>query len=154
LLLVSACLVGFRCRYNRSSKENRGVLDALDGKTWIAVCPEQRAGLPTPRDPIMFAGGTGQDVLKGRAKIVCKDGADVTAPLWKASLALCRQAKGLGIVRAVLKEKSPSCGVCRTYLGDRVVKGMGLFAALLAEEGIEVVGDETFVMIGHEKDDV
>ena len=53
----------------------------------------------------------------------------------KGALDACRLH---GIRIAYLKERSPSCGVCRTHVGGALVDGPGVTAALLAREGIEV----------------
>lgn len=142
-LLVSACLVGFRCRYDGKDKLDLNVLRRLEGHSWLAVCPEQWAGLSTPRDPIMFEGGTGRDIQEGRARIVRVDGTDVTEELIEASRSIIRMAKLYGVRTGILKERSPSCGVRRTYRGDDLVEGMGIFAAMLQREGVEIFSEET-----------
>ncbi len=142
-IFVSACLVGFRCRYDGCFKTSRSVLDLLEGQEWIPVCPEQYAGLPTPRVPMAFAGGTGQDALAGEARIVQQNGREVTQLLLNASRCLVLLGMGWGVKCAILKERSPSCGVTTTYVGEERVKGMGVFAAMLKVEGIEVLSEET-----------
>jgi uncharacterized protein YbbK (DUF523 family) len=56
----------------------------------------------------------------------------------------CRQiaalAKAYGAKTALLKEGSPSCGVKHTNLNWQREAGMGVLAAILASEGIEVKG--------------
>jgi uncharacterized protein YbbK (DUF523 family) len=53
-------------------------------------------------------------------------------------------AKLMGIRKAVLKERSPSCGVNFTTSNQQVIQGPGVTSALFIREGIEVVSDETF----------
>jgi len=142
-LLVSACLVGFQCRYDGKPRVHQGVLKVLEGCSWIAVCPEQRAGFPTPRKSIMFEGGTGEDVLKGQAKIIRLDGKELTKPLMQASRSLSRMVNWYGIKVGILKERSPSCGVNQVYIGETVATGMGLFTAMLRREDVEVFSEET-----------
>ncbi len=142
-ILVSACLVGFRCRYDGKDKLDLNVLKRLEGHSWLAVCPEQRAGLPTPRDPIMFEGGTGRDACEGRARVVRADGRDVTDELLNASRSIIEAVRVYGVRTAVLKERSPSCGVAWTYLGDNRMEGMGIFAAMLQRERVEIFSEET-----------
>ena len=50
-MLVSACLLGVRCRYDGTKKADEGVLKLLGRKdvTLIPVCPEQLGGMRTPR---------------------------------------------------------------------------------------------------------
>ena len=144
-LLVSACLVGFRCRYDGGYKTYGAVMSLLKKHTWLPICPEQRAGLPTPRVPMAFAGGTGRAVLKGDARIVQLNGQEVTEPLLKASRSLVELVRVWGIKVGILKERSPSCGVKRAYVGDKLVGGMGVFTAMLIMEGVEVFSEETII---------
>ena len=152
-ILVSACLVGFRCRYDGTSKKDSRVFERLEGKAWIPVCPEQCAGFSTPREPIQFSGGTGREVWRGEARIVQVSGKDMTTPLLEASRSLLDLVRRFGIRRGILKERSPSCGVFLTYLGGEVVEGMGVFAALLSGQGIGIVSEESLGEEGWESAD-
>ena len=57
-LLVSACLLGFECKYSGgSNKLTEAELSALRGRyRLIPVCPESAGGLPTPRSPSEIRG--------------------------------------------------------------------------------------------------
>lgn len=44
----------------------------------MPVCPEILGGLGVPRAPSEIRGGDGADVLLGRAKVVSREGEDVT----------------------------------------------------------------------------
>ena len=143
-VLVSACLLGRTCRYD--GRHNRdGVLEdqlAREGLRAVPFCPEEQGGLGTPRPPAWIAGGAADDVLDGRARVVTDAGADVSAQFLagaRGALAACRAQ---GIARAFLKERSPSCGVACTHVDDAVTPGPGVTAALLAREGVAVVGVE------------
>jgi len=92
---------------------------------------------------LAFAGGTGQEALRGDAKILQLNGIEVTPVLVSASRLLIRLAKSWGIEKGILKERSPSCGVSTTYVGDKLVEGVGIFTAMLVAEGIEVISEET-----------
>ncbi|MGH9198176.1 MAG: 2-thiouracil desulfurase family protein, partial [Acidimicrobiia bacterium] len=50
--IVSACLIGERCRYNGEDKAHAGVIRFLRGKNYSAVCPEMLAGWGNPRPPV------------------------------------------------------------------------------------------------------
>lgn len=50
-LLISACLLGVRCRYDGGSKPQPGVEELAGRYRLIPVCPEQLGGLPTPGLP-------------------------------------------------------------------------------------------------------
>ena len=138
-LLVSACLLGTACRYDGRSKP----LDALKLE-WlksryalIPVCPEQLGGLMTPRPPCEI----------NRGRVVRRDGEDLTEGYRHGASETLRLAKLLGIKKALLKAKSPSCGVGRIYDGSfsgRLVDGDGVAAAQLRENGLEVMSEDDF----------
>ena len=50
-ILISACLLGTRCRYDGASKEHPLVKALAERHMLVPVCPEQLGGLPTPRPP-------------------------------------------------------------------------------------------------------
>ena len=79
IYLVSACLVGLCTRYDSRLKPDEECIRKLSGRHWVPVCPEQLGGLPTPRAPADLVGGDGNDVLAGRARVVTRDGVDVTS---------------------------------------------------------------------------
>jgi uncharacterized protein YbbK (DUF523 family) len=47
-ILVSACLLGVRCRYSGDGCENTAVAALREKHHLIPVCPEQLGGMPTP----------------------------------------------------------------------------------------------------------
>jgi uncharacterized protein YbbK (DUF523 family) len=56
-------------------------------------------------------------------------------------------AKKHNIKKAILKEKSPSCGSSFIYDGTfsrTLIKGQGMTTKLLLDNGIEVISDEEF----------
>jgi uncharacterized protein YbbK (DUF523 family) len=138
-VLVSACLVGFHCRFDGQDKTSASVLRALKGYAWIPVCPEVKAGMKTPRLPIAFFNGSGPEVLAGSARVIREDGVDVTQQLVDASRALMGLVKKWDVKAAVLKDKSPSCGVRMVYFGEIPGRGSGVFATLLKAFGVEIM---------------
>lgn len=144
-LAVSACLLGEPCRYNATAKPDAAVRERALSQGAVPICPECLGGLPTPRLPSEIVGGDGEDVLDGRAKVVDKEGRDVTAAFIqgaKEALALCKEA---GVQEAVLKARSPSCGVGTIYDGSfsgRCRPGLGVTAALLGRHGIALSTEE------------
>ena len=147
-ILISACLLGQKVRYD--GKDNLQTNARL--QEWIAlgkvisICPEMTGGLPTPRPPseIQF-GKTAHDVLNNQAKILTDKNVDVTTEyLWGAQKTL-ELAKKHNILVAILKARSPSCGSKQIYDGThskKLIDGMGITAALLTQNGIQVF-DET-----------
>ena len=117
------------------------MIAALDGHEVVPVCPEELGALGTPRPAAHLTGGDGAAVLQGSAEVVrVADGEPVTeAFVTGARLAL---SAARGCTAAVLKARSPSCGVGRTRIDGVVRDGDGVFAALLREAGIAVSSDE------------
>ena len=111
----------------------------------VLVCPEEEGGLGTPRPPAEIVGGDGHDVLAGRARVVTKAGVDVTDEYVRGAEIALAKARASGATQAVLKARSPSCGKGCIYDGTFTRTpsvGDGVTAALLQENGIEVVTDE------------
>lgn len=138
--LVSLCLLGCPCRYDGGSRPDAAVLARLRDEVVIPVCPENLAGLPTPRPRIHISAGTGEDVLDGHARVVSEDGRDVTDGLLRAAEVLAALAEALPIKTAYLKERSPSCGVTQTAGPEGVRDGVGVAAAALRRAGVRIVG--------------
>jgi uncharacterized protein YbbK (DUF523 family) len=145
LTLVSACLMGIPCRYDGGSCP-QDQLQALAAKgSVLPLCPEVVGGLPTPRPPAEIRGGDGSDVLEGQAQVVNIEGKDVTAQFLAGAQEALRVAQRWGIKEAILKARSPSCGVGQIYDGSfsgRLVEGDGVTTALLKREGIIVRNEE------------
>lgn len=143
-ILVSACLLGLRTRYDGRSKLNAGVIAWLErqGLTAVPVCPEQLAGLPTPRERTRFLAGDGTAVLAGSGTVVTFSGQTMNEEFRRGAQETLRIAELTGCRRALLKERSPSCGVRQVHRGEEMVDGMGITAALLAANGIDVCSEE------------
>lgn len=145
MILVSACLCGINCRYSGDSNACEKVKELLKNGEAIPVCPEQLGGLETPRLACEISGGTGKEVLHGNAKIIDKDGNDRTLAFVKGAHEVLNVAKMMGIHKAILKAKSPSCGCGKIYDGTfngNKIDGNGVAAQLLLENGIEVITEE------------
>lgn len=139
MILVSACLLGIKCRYDGQSVRNDNLLALIHETTFIPVCPEQLGGLPTPRMPAEIVNGDGFDVLKGRAFVVNSKGENITAEFLKGADEVIRIATMMNIDTAIMKEKSPSCGVNYIKRNKTLVTGMGVTSARLTERGIRVI---------------
>jgi len=143
-ILVSACLLGIHCRYDGAAKPDLRVKDFLIRKELIPipVCPEQLGGLPTPRTPCRFAEGSGKEVITGNAEVFSRDGCRLTETFLVGAKETLEIARQCGCRLALLKERSPSCGVRQCYRGDHLLAGMGVTTALLAEHGITIFSEE------------
>lgn len=143
-ILVSACLLGLLTRYDGASKRNERVLRFIreQGLIPIPVCPEQLAGLPTPRPATRFVCGDGAAVLDGNGTVMNGEGGIVNEIFLRGAIETMQIARLAGCTQALLKERSPSCGVHQVYLEDQIVAGHGVTAALLTRNGIEVFSEE------------
>ena len=132
MIAVSACLAGFRCRYDGKDKANSEIVALFKSGGAIPVCPEVMGGMPTPRPASeMMPGGGVKNV----------NGEDVSACFQKGAEETLRICRLYGITRALLKSRSPSCGRGCIYDGTfsgRTRAGNGITAELLLQNGIAV----------------
>ncbi len=138
-VLVSSCLLGVECRYDGSHSLTEEIAGKARKMHMIPICPEQLGGLSTPRPPASIVNGDGEDVLCGRAQVLNNRGEDVTGAFLKGAREALALAKLTGAHKAFLKGKSPSCGLRTPYCETTTGFGIGVTAALLLREGIEVV---------------
>ena len=135
-LLVSACLLGFDCKYSGGNNAlGADELRALK-ENWalVPVCPEMAGGLPVPRVPSeRRAGG-----------VFSREGENVTEAFEKGAAVACRLCERFGCRTALLKENSPSCGSGTIYDGSftgTLVPGDGLAAEGLRARGVALFGE-------------
>ena len=143
--LISACLLGINCRYDGTHRAlNPGLIAELI-KTFylIPVCPEQLGGLPTPRPPAQFFGGTGKELIHGRAKLVDEEGRETTSYILKAAEEVLKLTDLFGIKTAIFKDKSPACGVERVYMEGQIVSGEGVVTAVLRTKGLKILSGDS-----------
>lgn len=135
-ILVSACLLGQKCKYNGGDNYSEAVAAFIQGHEVFPVCPELAGGLSVPRSPCEIVNGV----------VMNKDGENVDCA-FRTGAAVCVEfAKEKQIDLAVLQSRSPSCGVNQIYDGTfsgKKIKGSGVFAALLRENGFRVSDAET-----------
>ncbi len=142
--IVSACLLGERCRYDGKDKEHPEVVRFLQNKKYVSVCPELLAGWGSPRPAVQFSGGGASEVVEGKAGIRDNLGRDRTESLTKGINEALRLVRSSDPGEAILKEKSPSCGVMQVYRDGKLTRGEGLFTHRLREKGIRVRSEESF----------
>lgn len=133
-ILISACLLGVCCRYDGKSVPQETACCLAEKYQLIPVCPEQLGGLSTPRAPSERRDGG----------VFTNAGGDVTAAYCRGAEEALRLARLFGCKRAVLKERSPSCGSGQIYDGSfsgTLTQGDGVTAALLKQNGIAVYGE-------------
>ena len=133
--LCSACLLGFNCRYNGKNKINAKVLELSKSETLIPICPEQLAGLSTPRNPTEIVNG----------KIIENTGLDVIAIYNNGVTEAMKVLDIYQIDSAILKQNSPTCGCGKIYDGSftgKTISGDGIFTKALKQKGINVISEE------------
>lgn len=140
-VLVSACLLGVKCRYDGTSQDAGPLLD-VPGVSLVPVCPEQLGGLPTPRPRAHLVGGDGHAVLQGRALVEDEHGREVTPAFVRGAGQVCLLAEKLHARYAVLKERSPSCGTHVVWVEGSVCGGRGVTAAMLEARGVCVMNEQ------------
>jgi uncharacterized protein YbbK (DUF523 family) len=145
-VLVSACLLGEKVRYNGAdAATGSGILkDWLAEDRVVPFCPEVAGGLGVPRPAAEIRGGGGGSVLDGRGEVVTRTGDTVTAVFLRGAELALQAATASGARLAVLKEGSPSCGTGFVYDGSfsgRRKAGLGVTAALLERHGIRVFSE-------------
>lgn len=142
-VLVSACLLGLNTRYDGSTKADRRVLDYLrqHNLTPIPVCPEQLGGLPTPRQRSWFVNGDGSAVLDGNGEVINPE-QSMNPAFIRGAQEVLKIARLTDCRRAILKQRSPSCGVGEIYRENLVVSGDGVTTTLLKRQQIEVISED------------
>ncbi|OXS59944.1 hypothetical protein B1A99_10470 [Cohnella sp. CIP 111063] len=136
-ILVSACLLGHKVRYDNGDVPCLGprFLSWYEEGRLVSICPEVVGGLPTPRP----------DAQRQGDRVVTGAGADVTEPFRKGAEAALKLALEHEAELAILKQDSPSCGSLFIYDGtftDTIVPGEGTTTELLRRNGIKVYGED------------
>ena len=144
-IVLSACLAGVACTHGAEAKTRDWAVRLVAEGRAVLICPEVAGGLPIPRPAAEIQQGDGADVLDGRARVLDEHRADVTDDYLKGARAAIGAARAAGATLAILKARSPSCGVGQTYDGNfagRLRDGDGVTAAALRREGLQVARDE------------
>ena len=135
-LLISACLAGENCKYSGGNNFiGETALASLGDKyELVSACPEVMGGLSVPRIPCERIG----------ARVMNERGEDVTAQFKAGAELTADICERQGVKKALLKEKSPSCGSGRIYDGTfshTVIAGDGVTAQRLRALGIALYGE-------------
>ena len=137
MVIVSACLLGENCKYNGGNNYSERIAKLLAEREILPVCPEVLAGLGIPREPIELKAGVPYRI----------DGKCLSDKLFGAIEKIKEMIKGKNIEYAVLKSRSPTCGVKEIYDGSFThtkIDGMGILAKALSDMGIRVIDSEDF----------
>ena len=134
-ILISACLLGQKCRYDGKEKGIKELLKLTKYFDLIPVCPEVLGGLKIPRYP--------SEILNDR--VINQKGVDVTENYNNGAYWVFSVAKQMNIKMAILKENSPSCGVHKVHNGKfdgGLIEGSGITTKKLLSIGVKVLNEE------------
>ena len=107
LILVSACLLGEKVRYDGGHKRDRGMIEALGPFVeWVRVCPEVDCGLPVPREAMGLVGEPKHPHI-----VTNGTGIDHTERMERWANARLEELSGLELRGYICKKDSPSCGM-------------------------------------------
>jgi uncharacterized protein YbbK (DUF523 family) len=134
VVAVSACLLGERVRWDGGDRMSARVSLLLDDPAVavLPLCPEILGGLGCPRAPMHWAGDHVLDDAGNDRTLALNAGAARADVLVHAA----------GASEAILKERSPSCGVRQVHGSSGLEPRQGAFAARLVRRGLRVLSDE------------
>lgn len=139
-LLVSGCLLGKNTKYNGKNNYIPLIEKIKEKYNIIVICPEVMGGLSIPRDPSEISGNK---VINNKMK-------DVTFEYNKGAKIALELAIKNNCKKALLKEKSPSCGVNYIYDGTfsgNIICGMGITTKLLVSNNIDVYSENEIELL-------
>lgn len=145
MILVSSCLMGLDTRYDGKANTSELLVRYSGEGKFIPICPEQFGGLSTPREPSEIVQGSGLDVLQGDCRVINKNNMDVTLNFVAGAQQVLRIIRMIPVSAAILKERSPSCGVYEIYDGTflhSIRKGQGVTSSLLRKQGIPLYNEK------------
>ena len=140
IAIVSACVLGERCRYDGKTKKIDSVLDSLKGYKIVPFCPEAPL-FGTPRERISVVEIDGENRI-----ITDETKQDVTSLLEEQIHSFIKQNPKAD--KIILKSKSPSCGLETTPIlneSREVLRyGNGVAAEIFSNFYTTNISDETF----------
>ncbi|MFA6689930.1 MAG: DUF523 domain-containing protein [Sphaerochaetaceae bacterium] len=131
-VLVSACIMGDRCKYNGQSNRNELAIEYLRDKDVVKICPEMLAGMGIPRPCAEIVEGIVMD----------EHGENVDDTYRRAVELALKTIENQPFDLVILQSRSPTCGVNEVYDGSftgRLVPGSGLFAKALKDAGYRIL---------------
>ena len=131
-ILISACLVGDKTRYDGKSLLTPLLDKLLEKFELVPFCPEVEGGLSIPR-------------LRAEIKddvVITEKGNNVTKAYELGAEKAWNICFYLGIRYAILVDNSPSCGSTKIYDGSfkgKLIKGEGVTTRQLRAKGIKII---------------
>lgn len=142
-ILISACLLGENVKYDGGN--NRLHVNILaqwqEEGVLVPLCPEVLGGLSVPRPAC--------EIIKETRRVITQSGEDVSEAFVKGAEESLRIAREEGVVMAILKARSPSCGKDVIYDGtfsSTKVNGSGITCKCLQANGIPVFSEEELAL--------
>jgi len=106
-ILVSACLLGEKVRYDREHKRDIFLNEMLGPFVeWVRICPEVDCGLPVPREAMRLVGDPDRQRL-----VANRTGIDHTERMKRWAKARLEELSGLDLCGYICKKDSPSCAM-------------------------------------------
>jgi len=106
-VLVSACLLGEKVRYDGGHKRDLFLNETLGPFVeWVRVCPEVDSGLPVPREAMRLVGDPTSPRL-----VTNRTGIDHTERMERWAKSRLDELAGLDLCGYICKKDSPSCGM-------------------------------------------
>jgi len=133
-ILVSACLLGEKVRYDGGHKRDLFLNETLSPFVeWVRVCPEVDCGLPVPREAMRLVGDPKRPRL-----VTARTGIDHTERMERWAKARLEELSGLDLCGYICKKDSPSSGMERVkvYAPDGGIPartGAGVFTRMFME---------------------
>lgn len=154
-ILVSSCLTGVMCGYDGTANgEYPSVLKLLNLDTvrLVKFCPEEFS-FGSPREVCDLHGGTGDDVLEGKARMLSESGIDWTEGIVRAAEKMAEVARREDGELCVMMDVSGACGSQAIYDGNRFSEnkgyqiGAGVAAAKLKREGFQIISQRDYASL-------
>ena len=135
-ILVSACLLGERVRYNGGAAtcDDPVLVRWLAEGRVVSFCPEVAGGLGTPRPRAERQG----------LRVMTDSAVDVTTAFGRGAERARDTARAHCIRVAILKDGSPSCGSSYVYDGTFTgarIAAVGVTTALLQQDNVRVFNE-------------
>ena len=132
-ILVSACLLGEKVRYDGGHKRDLYLLETLGAfVAWVPVCPEVDCGLPVPREAMRLVGNPKHPRL-----VTSRSGEDHTVRMERWADARLDELSRLELCGYICKKDSPSSGMERVKVyggeGPPARAGAGIFTRMFME---------------------
>lgn len=122
VVLVSKCLEHDSCRYDGSMIGNSFIKTLKDYVDFVPICPEVAIGMTVPREAVRIVSNNGHEQL-----VASYAGTEYSKEMETFAKAYVKSLSGKEIHGAILKSRSPSCGVkdVKTYRSTGKVPATG-----------------------------